>query len=157
MHEFDIGKRAYTGRRWTYRVDAESPDALIGDLTALDGHRFLLIERDDRQGSEARQKKVYLVDLLRADAAGVLEKRLVLDLLDITDPGGISLPARAGEFGVGNPFSFPLQSVESLAVLADGRLLIANDNNYPSSDGRWANRDRPDDTEIIIVRVPGLR
>jgi hypothetical protein len=66
-------------------------------------------------------------------------------------------PARTGEFGVGDPFSFPLQSVESLEVLDGGRLLIANDNNYPGSDGRWTARDRPDDTELIIVRVPALR
>jgi hypothetical protein len=81
----------------------------------------------------------------------------VLNLLNIADPIGISLPARAGEFGVGNPFSLPLQSIESLEVLGGERLLIANDNNYPFSDGRWVGRNKPDDTEIIIVRVPALR
>ena len=54
---------------------------MIGDLTALDEHRFVLIERDDAQGAEAQQKKIYLVDLRRVDADGYLEKRLVLDLL----------------------------------------------------------------------------
>jgi hypothetical protein len=157
MYEFDLGLRAYTGRTWSYRVDPAFSDALIGDLTALDDHRLLLIERDDLQGAEARQKKVYLVDLRRVDSGGYLEKRLVLDLLNIPDPDGISLPPRPGEFGVGDPFSFPLQSVESLAVLGPDLLLIANDNNYPSNDGRWTGRDRPDDTELIIVRVPGLR
>jgi hypothetical protein len=77
--------------------------------------------------------------------------------LRIRDRDGISLPARPGEFGVGDPFSFPLQSVESLEVLGGERLLIANDNNYPSSDGRWIARDRPDDTELIVVRAPALR
>jgi hypothetical protein len=117
----------------------------------------VLIERDDFQSIEAQQKKIYLVDLRRTDANGFLEKRLVLDLLQIADPDGISLPARPGEFGVGNPFKFPLQSVESLEVLGGERLAIANDNNYPFSDGRWTSRDRPDDTEIIVVRVPALR
>jgi hypothetical protein len=157
LNEFDLRSKAYTGRTWQYRVDAAFPDAVIGDLTALDQHRFVLIERDDAQGAEARQKKVYLVDLRRIDAQGYLEKRLVLDLLRIGDPDGISLPARPGEFGVGDPFSFPLQSVESLEVLGGHRLLIANDNNYPFSDGRWVNRDRPDDTELIVVRAPALR
>ena len=60
------------------------------------------------------------------------------------------------EFGVGDPFSFPLQSVESPEVLGGERLLIANDNNDPSSDGRWTGRDRPDDTELIVVRAPAL-
>ena len=157
VYEFDLRDSEYTGRSWWYRTDAAFPGAVIGDLTALDEHRFVLIERDDAQGAEAQQKKIYLVDLRRVDAEGYLEKRLVLDLLRIRDPAGISLPARPGEFGVGDPFSFPLQSVESLEVLGGERLLIANDNNYPGSDGRWVARDRPDDTELIIVRVPALR
>jgi len=156
VYEFDPQAEAYTGRTWNYRVDAAFPNAVIGDFTALDANRFVLIERDDDQGAEARQKKIYLVDLRRTDADGYLEKRLVLDLLSIRDPYGISLPARPGESGVGDPFSFPLQSVESLETLGGDRLLIANDNNYPGSDGRWIARDRPDDTELIIIRVPGL-
>jgi len=157
LNEFDVPTGRYTGRTWSYRTDAAFPDALIGDLTAVDQHRFVLIERDDVQGSEARQKKIYLIDLRRTDADGYLEKRLVLDLLHLPDPDGVSLPARPGEFGVGNPFSFPLQSVESLEVLGGEKLLIANDNNYPGSDGRWTARDRPDDTELIVVDAPALR
>jgi hypothetical protein len=157
LNEFDLRSETYTGRTWQYRVDAAFPDAIIGDLTAVDQHRFVLIERDDAQGADARQKKVYLIDLRRVDANGFLEKRLVVDLLSIRDPDGISLPPRPGEFGVGDPFSFPLQSVESLEVLGGERLLVANDNNYPFSDGRWTARDRPDDTELIIVRAPALR
>jgi hypothetical protein len=157
LTEFDLRSGAYTGRTWQYRVDAGVPDAVIGDLTALDQHRFVLIERDDAQGAEALQKKIYLVDLRRTDAEGFLRKRLVVDLLRIRDPRGISLPARPGEFGVGDPFSFPLQSVESLEVLGGERLLVANDNNYPFSDGRWIAHDRPDDTELIVVRAPALR
>ena len=157
LNEFDLRTKQYTGRIWNYRVDATFPNAVIGDLTALDEHRFILIERDDFQGAGALQKKIYLIDLRRVDQDGYLEKRLVLDLLDIADPAGISLPARQGEFGVGDPFSFPLQSVESLEVLGGERLLIANDNNFPFSDGRWIARDRPDDTELIVVRAPALR
>jgi glycerophosphoryl diester phosphodiesterase len=153
LNEFSIGAREYTGRKWNYRVDAEFPNAVIGDLTAVDRHRYALIERDDAQGVEAQQKKVYLLDLRRMDAEGYLEKRLVLDLLAIRDDRGISLPARRGEFGVGDPFSFSLQSVESLEVLGRDHLLIANDNNYPGSDGRWIARDRPDDVELIVVRL----
>jgi hypothetical protein len=157
LYEFDLRSEAYTGRTWQYRVDAGFPDAVIGDLTALDEHRFVLIERDDAQGAEARQKKVYLIDLRRVAPDGFLEKRLVVDLLRIRDPDLISLPPRPGEFGVGDPFSFPLQSVESLEVLGGERLLVASDNNYPFSDGRWIARDRPDDTELIVVQAPALR
>jgi glycerophosphoryl diester phosphodiesterase len=57
LNEFDLRSETYTGRTWQYRVDAEFPDAVIGDFTALDQHRFVLIERDDAQGAEARQRK----------------------------------------------------------------------------------------------------
>lgn len=126
-------------------------------MTAVDRHRFVLIERDDDQGAEARQKKIYLVDLRKVGSDGALEKRQVLDLLSVSGPDGISTPTRPGEYGVGPAFSFPLQSAESLEVLGRERLLIANDDNYPGSDGRWVARDRPDDTELIVVRVPALR
>jgi glycerophosphoryl diester phosphodiesterase len=101
MHEFDLGARAYTGRTWWYRTDSAFPNAVIGDMTALDQHRFLLIERDDFQGAEAQQKKIYEIDIRRVGPDGYLEKRLVLDLLHIPDPLGVSLPARPGGFGVG--------------------------------------------------------
>lgn len=154
VHEFDLRSKRYTERTWSYRTDADFPAAVIGDFTALDRYRFVLIERDDFQGAEAKQKKIYLVDLRKVDADGYLQKTPVLDLLKISDPFGISTPARPGEYGVGPTFSFPLQSVESLAVLNRNVLLIANDNNYPGSNGRWTARDRPDDTELILVRIP---
>ncbi len=157
VYEFDLRAERYSGRTWSYRTDPGFPGAVIGDMTALDEHRFVLIERDDAQGATARQKKIYEIDLRRTDADGTLVKRLVLDLLTIADPDGISAPPRLGEFGAGDPFSFPLQSVESLEVLGGERLLIANDNNYPFSDGRWIARDKPDDTELIVVDAPRLR
>jgi hypothetical protein len=157
LNQFELATRRYTDKKWSYRVDAEFPNAVIGDFTALDNERFVLIERDDGQGEQARQKKIYLVDLRRVDAEGFLEKQLVADLLKLRDPDGVSLPARPGEYGVGDPFSFPLVSVESLEVLDGDRLLVASDNNYPGNDGRWIARDRPDDTELIIIHVPPLR
>ncbi len=152
--EFDLRQQRFTGRSWSYRTDSDFPDAAIGDMTSLGEQRFMVIERDDEQGAAARQKKIYAIDLRRRNPDGHLVKRLVADLLAIRDPHGISSPPRAGEYGVGSRFSFPLQSVESLEVLDDDRLLIANDNNFPSSDGRWTARDRPDDTELIIVEAP---
>jgi hypothetical protein len=157
VHEYDVAAGAWTDRTWSYRTDASTPNAVLGDMTAVDQHRFIVIERDDFQGAEARQKKIYLVDLRDVDEDGYLVKRLVVDLLDVADPGGISSPARPGEYGVGSTFSFPLQSVESVELLGGNRILVANDNNYPGSDGRWAARDRPDDTELIVLEVPGLR
>ena len=152
IYEFDLGSKSYTGKAWQYRTEA--PDSAIGDLTALGEGRFLVIERDNEQGTEASFKKVYEVDFSRADADGFLLKREVLDLLSISDPDLISEPAREGDVGIGNPFAFPFQTIESILPLGDGRLLLLNDNNYPLSAGR--NPGQPDDTEAIVVRSAAL-
>jgi hypothetical protein len=34
-------------------------------------------------------------------------------------------------------------------------VLVANDNNFPGNDGRIPGR--ADDTELIVLTVPGLR
>ena len=164
VNEFDLRTGEYTGRTWSYRVDEGFPAALIGDATAVDRHRLVVIERDDLQGAEAAQKKIYLVDLRRTGADGALEKRLVLDLLSIPDPAGISLPARPGEFGVGDPFSFPLQSVESLEVLGAARPAHRQRQQLPGQrralDGpRPARRHRADrgaGAEATLI-APGAR
>ena len=152
VYEFDLGSKSYTGQRWQYRVEAS--DNSIGDFTALGGNRFLVIERDNEQGEEASFKKVYEVNLNREDSEGYLVKREVLDLLSIRDSYRISEPGREGDIGLGEPFSFPFQTIESILPLGDGRLLLLNDNNYPLSAGR--NLDQPDDTEAIIVRADAL-
>ena len=46
-------------------------------------------------------------------------------------------------------------SFETLVLLGGDRVLIANDNNYPDSNGRIPGR--PDDLEADILDVPGLR
>jgi len=153
VYSYDIPHGEFAEHRWQYRVEA--PEHAIGDLSALDGHRLLVIERDDLQGAEAAFKRVYLIDLRETDAEGYLVKRELVDLLEVRDPDGISLPAREGDIGLGDPFAFPFQTVESLLPIGRGRLLVLNDNNYPFSAGR--NPGRPDDTEAIVVEVPALR
>lgn len=149
IYTFDLGSGEYTGERRQYRT--ESPEYSIGDLTTLDGDRLLVIERDNEEGEEAAFKKIYEVDLGLTDDSGFLEKREIVDLLAVRDPDLISEPGREGDIGVGDPFAFPFQTIESVLPLDGGRLLVLNDNNYPLSAGR--NPDRPDDNEAIVVRL----
>jgi hypothetical protein len=46
---------------------------------------------------------------------------------------------------------------QMIRVLSGERLLIASDNSYPFSAGRWRASDRPEDTELIVVRASALR
>jgi hypothetical protein len=60
-----------------------------------------------------------------------------------------------GDVGLGDPFSFPFWTIESILPLEDGRLLVLNDNNYPLSTGR--NPNLPDNTEAIVVHAAALQ
>ena len=40
-------------------IHLEQVTKRFGDMTAVDRNRFVLIERDDFQGIEAQQKKIY--------------------------------------------------------------------------------------------------
>ena len=158
IYEFDLATGEYTGERWTYRADLPVPpeqEHVIGDMTALDGNRLLVIERDFLQGERAQFEKVFVVDLRQEDAEGFLVKREVVDLLDIRDPGLISLPGRPGDYGLGDPFEFPYVTTESVLPIGGGRLAIVNDNNFGGVGGR--NPSLPDYTDFIVVRAETLR
>ncbi|GAA3158592.1 esterase-like activity of phytase family protein [Planomonospora alba] len=137
INEFDLRRRVYTGKRWTYTLDGA--DNAIGDMIAVDRNRFLVIERDNLQGDAAKTKKIYLIDLRRKD----LGKTLVADLLDLANP------RRLGGFG--ETFRFPFQTIEDVVILDDRTLGVLDDNNFPFSSGR--NPGRPDDNEFITVRL----
>ena len=140
VYELDTERGEYTDATWTFRATADT--TLIGDAQVIDGRRLLLIERDDLQGAEAAVKLVTEIDLdAEPEADGTLPKRTVLDLLHIRDPFGISAATGPeGGIGIGDPFSFPIQSFETIAPLGHGKLLIANDNNFPGSNGRIPGR-----------------
>jgi hypothetical protein len=162
IYQFDTRKERYTGKTFKYAkgssdyvtggMNNETNTFLTGDMTHVDGNRYIVIERDDFQGPPStspnppRQKKLYLIDLRETGAKGVLKKRLLVDLLDIEDPDDIGGPL--AEIPA-NKFNFPLQS-ESVTPVDDFTLLVGLDNNYPGGNGRVPGT--PDGTEIITLR-----
>ena len=140
--EFSIRAGAYTGRGFTYRLD--SPAHAIGDAYALDAHRFLVIERDGNQGDAAVVKKIYVADRRDRDRDGVMDKRLVADLLNLANP------KRLGGFGP--TFRFPFVTIESVLPLDSRTLLVLNDNNFPGSSGRTPGV--ADNNEAITIGLP---
>ena len=146
IYEFDTRAGRYTGERWAYQTD--QPDDVVGDAFVTGRHRMLLVERDDYEGPAAVIKRVYRVDLDTTDADGFVEKKLRLDALAIANPHRIG----AGDgYGTGRQWSLPVQSFETIVRLRDGRLLIANDNNYPTNDARRPGT--PDDVEMAVIRL----
>jgi glycerophosphoryl diester phosphodiesterase len=151
MYRFDIASRTYAPGPRTYPIGT---GLLVSDLTALDEHRLIALERDNFQGAAAVHKRGFVIDLRDADTTGTFVKRQIVDLLDIADPNLISLPARPGDIGLGDPFAMPYVTIEAVLPLRGGRLAIVNDTNFGST-GR--NPSLPDYSDFIEVRVPGLR
>lgn len=144
IHEFDLRTKSYTGRTWNYQADQDAN--VLGDAFMTGRSSLLVVERDDFEGDQAVTKRVYSIDLRRADAEEYLEKTLVVDALRIDNPDGIGA---SDGYGTGAVFSLPVQSFETVLLLNDGRLLIGNDNNYPGNDARITGT--PDDTEFDVI------
>lgn len=148
LFEFDLETKAYTGNVWFYNLS--SPGHAIGEMTAISDNEFLVIERDGGQGEDAEYKKIYKIDLLQGDSQGFLDKELVADLMAITDIDGITEPEE-GAIGLGDIFTFPFVTIESVYPVDSRTLLVINDNNFPFSTGRRAAA--PDDNEFILIRL----
>jgi len=151
IYEYDIERGRYTHARREYRV--AEPSYLVSDFTALDPGRYIALERDNLEGSEALHKRGFVVDLRVERGDGGVAKREVIDLLDLADPAEISLPGRPGDIGLGDPFSMPYQTIEAVLPISEDRVAIVNDTNFGST-GR--NPDLPDYSDLIVARVPRL-
>jgi hypothetical protein len=126
----------------------------VAELTSVDAYRLLIVERDGNgDGLVApRFKKVFVLDTRDAwSRQGYVDKTLLVDLMAIPDPQKIG---HDGDF-----FRFPFNTIESVHVVDNHTILVANDNNYPFSNGRARSttNDRttlgPDANEMILVEV----
>ncbi|MDX2244854.1 MAG: glycerophosphodiester phosphodiesterase family protein [Leptolyngbyaceae cyanobacterium bins.302] len=141
IHQYDVESRAFEGLVGYYRM--ENPGNAIGDITVINDNEFLIIERDNGQGSTAAFKKIYKVDFSDLDDKGVVAKEELVDLLNIQDPDDLN--------GDGSTtFTFPFQTIEDVLVLDENTILVANDNNYPFSIGR---PPAIDNNEIILLEL----
>ncbi|MCF8483375.1 MAG: esterase-like activity of phytase family protein [Rhodospirillum sp.] len=152
IFEFDTKANAWRDKVRYYPLEDEGH--AIGDFNLIEGRRGLIIERDNGQGdpregwseTPAEFKRIYLIDLDRADENGVLEKIAYIDLMAIKDPNGIA--PRGTIDGV---FSFPFVTIEDVDRVDETTIVVANDNNYPFSVGR--EKGRADDNEFLLLDV----
>jgi len=148
IQEFDPKRRTFTGNAWFYRVD--QPNISIASMDAIDSRHLLIIERDEDEGTAAKIKRIYQIELGRTDAAGFLLKTLVCDLLNIADSQGLT-HAGKNTIGLGRHYKFPYITPECLTIINSNTLLVANDNNFPMSTGRRPNA--PDNNEFIRLHL----
>ncbi|TQV68159.1 esterase-like activity of phytase family protein [Exilibacterium tricleocarpae] len=85
----------------------------LSDLTSLGDGQFLVIERDNQGGPDAAIKRLYRFDVTDLADGSTVSKTLVDDLMDdLTAAGGLVA-----------------EKIEGSAVLANGDVLIVNDND----------------------------
>jgi len=85
----------------------------LSDITALPNNQFLVVERDNMAGPDARIKKLYKIDLNGIAAGSTVSKTLVRDLMaDLKAPGGNVI-----------------EKVEGSAILPNGDVYIVTDND----------------------------
>ncbi len=140
INEFDIDSESYTGTRWMYKLDPGGTN--IGDMTAVNAHQFIVIERNGTQ--EPRFKKLFLIDLDVVDpTTGYVQKTELVDLMNLPDPHDLN--------GDGSTvFTFPFVTIEDVLVLDPQTLLVMNDNNYPGSS---KTAGVPDPNEFLRIRL----
>jgi glycerophosphoryl diester phosphodiesterase len=150
INAFDTRTASYTGTRYRYRLDDRGTN--IGDFTMFSATEGVVIERDGSQGDLTGYKAINKVTL--GDPEAYVGKQQVVDLLHIADPAGISTAgAEPGDVGLGNPFAFPFQTIEDVLVQSPTQLLVLNDNNLPFSIGRHVGSGKPDDNELITLKL----
>lgn len=143
IDQFDIRSQKFTGRNWLYPLAAGGTN--IGDMTAVNDHQFLVIERNGATatGGGVPFKKIFLIDIEGVAKGGFVRKTELVDLMNLSDPHDLN--------GDGSTlFTFPFVTIESVLPLDRTTLLVINDNNYPGTGGRDLNSDN---TEFLKLRL----
>ncbi len=160
--EFDLGKRAWTGRSWLYPF--ADGGASIGDFNKIDGGTALIIERDNGVGTAdhacadpkqpkpdcfeapAKLKRVYKIAFDDSNVGGAVKKIGYIDLLHILDPNN-----KKRQGGGPGYLDFPFVTIENVDVIDGTHIIVGNDNNLPFSAGRLPNK--ADDNEFVLLEV----
>jgi hypothetical protein len=144
INEFDIGSESYTANHWLYQLEANGTN--IGDMTAINDHQFIVIERNGGTATNGTPfKKLYLADIGGVANGGFARKTELADLMNIADPHDLN--------GDGSTtFTFPFVTIEDVLILDADTLLVLNDNNYPGTGGRDQNSDNNEFIKIELDR-----
>jgi len=147
VQEFDLATETFNGNWFGYKLDPMG--SAIGDMTAIDDNRFLVIERNGGTATSALQpfKKIYLIDSSQLDADGFALKTELVDLMNIADPNDLNDDGST-------MFTFPYVTIESVLMLDSTTLLVVNDNNFPGGGGRALTSDNTEFLRISLTN-PG--
>jgi hypothetical protein len=128
IDEFDLASESYSGTRYLYALEAEG--TAIGDMTAVDDERFIVIERNGgtTTAAPAPFKRLYLVDLRGMPAGGTVKKTELVDLMNVPDPHDLNADGST-------TYTMPYVTIEDVLVL-DARTLRADPSGRLPDLGR---------------------
>ena len=112
---YDLSTKAWRFVFYPLEAVASPAGGWVGlsDITALGNDRYLVVERDNQYGPDARIKRLYRFDLAGVADGATVTKSLVRDLMpDLLAPKGAVY-----------------EKIEGLAVAVTGNVLIVNDND----------------------------
>lgn len=143
INEFNIDTESYSAGSFLYALEAQG--TAIGDMTAINDHEFLVIERNGGTATSGTPfKKIFRIDLNQVNAQGFVAKTEVVDLMNIADPDDLN--------GDGSThFTFPYVTIEDVLVLDAHTLLVINDNNFPGGGGRALTSDNTEFLKISLA------
>jgi hypothetical protein len=144
LSKFDTKTQRYTGDTWIYQLEPNGTN--IGDMTAINDHQFLVIERNGVTATSTSGtpfKKIFIADLSGVQTGGFAKKTELVDLMNISDPHDLNADGQT-------VFTFPYVTIESVLPLDPFTLLVINDNNYPGTGGRDTNSDH---TEFLKISL----
>ena len=132
---------------------ARRPADSIGDLTQVDQHRFVVIERDNDQGAAAPHQADLPGRPARRRRRRLLRQDAAVDLHGHRRPAG-SRCRRGPATSASAHVHVPVRDDRGRPAAGRARLLVVNDNNFPFSIGRNPAAARLDD--FIVVRALAL-
>jgi len=122
IYQFDVNSERYTDIIYRYRLDEKATN--IGDFVAVNSHEFLVLERNSAsQAKDKPFKKVFLIDIDKVDEERFVQKRMLVDLMELNDPNDLDNDRQL-------TYAFAYSHIENMLIIDKNTLLIANDNNY---------------------------
>jgi glycerophosphoryl diester phosphodiesterase len=146
---FDLETRRFANAVHLYPLEPRA--TAIGDFQIDAEGNGYVIERDDTEGDLSGFKRIHRF----RPGMPAADKSLVVDLMRIADPHAIARSGEPGDVGLTDPFAFPYWTIEDLLLLGGGRIAVMNDNNFPFGIGRHKGSGAPDDTELVVIALPG--
>src|SRR5262249_57933197 len=83
INVFDLKTKTFTNQQYVYPLDPQGTN--IGDMTAVNDHQFLVLERDPGEGATAPFKKIFLIYLNQGDAQARRVKQPLVGRYDVCE------------------------------------------------------------------------